>query len=141
MTRTYQAAVSAIRYASETRQSELDAAAARARTNCIAAIRAACTEGVAPDSPAAAVCGLAAQTIVVGRDSDNYPIVSLPPETKKVIKAAVAAQIIPDTVVGTLKFHSDLSGLIGELLEAHGIDRNAWQAATYYRNAQTWKDL
>src|SRR5574338_454454 len=75
-------------------QAELDAAAAAARAETIRDLRAKALQ-IPDDAPAAlrAVCALVSETIRVGRD-DGFPSVSLPDETKSVVRAAVSAGVL-----------------------------------------------
>jgi len=67
----YSTAVATIRTHAEVTQAALDAQAALARADHIAALRAACTANVPEDSPARAVAELLAQAIAVGRDDGS----------------------------------------------------------------------
>lgn len=134
----YQLAVQAVRAHVDETQAKLDAAAAQARQNTIAALRALAVQGVPENSPAYPVCALVANTIAVGR-KDGYPAASLPPETRAVLVAAWNADII-DKQTGGLEWYADFSGL-ADSPQPLKADYEAWDAARTYRNRQTVAQL
>lgn len=146
-TTTYTNAVAAVRAYSEAKQTELDLIATEARAACISAVRAACTAGVAEDSPAYPVCALLAQTISMGRECDGYPGVTIPLDTQRVLSAAAKAGILArvcndgSVIAGSLRLYRSCEGVNTGLPAAHHADYLAWDAARTYRQAQTWATL
>lgn len=130
----YSEAVSAVLKYSEAMQAALDELAATARENSIKECREMAVKGVVKDSPEYAVCQLVSSTLTVGRESDNYPIFSIPQSTRDVLIAARAADVM-DCDVGELKLHPDFSGLVQwpKFMEK---DREAWTNAENYRKNQ-----
>ena len=140
----YSLAVAAVRTASETKQTELDAAAAVERQKNIDATREAATSGVPTDSPAYPVCALVAHTLTIGRSSDGFPDPRIPTETVSVVAAAIHAGVILETpgkifYVGKLKVSSN--GALESYGVNHGADYQAWDRAQEYRKHQTWNKL
>lgn len=154
----YANAVTAIRDHATATAAALDAAAAAARQAHIVALRAACLDGVAEDSPARPVAELLANTIAVGREYNGYPAQHYPDETKAVIIAAAkagllechdhAGKAIPyvnaDGVyitVGAVNLYRDASGVShigrtsGGQLPERTADYQAWDAAKKYPRA------
>jgi hypothetical protein len=143
-TATYATAVAAIRAHAEAEQARLDAVAVQARLDHTAALRAAATQGVDPDSPAYPVCALVAQTLTVGR-ADGYPAVALPDDTRRVVLAALAAGVLSHQGssgpwTGELHWYGDASGLAHNH-PACQADVAAWLARDKYRLGQTWRTL
>ena len=136
----YSLAVAVVRSASETKQAELDAAAAVARQKNIDDTRAAAIEGVPPDSPAYPVCALVAQTLTIGPE---YPTLTVPPATMAVVFAAIQADMLPSDReyhrIGSLAVYKE-----GHL-KSSGVNDNedyhAWNNAKEYRKRQTWEKL
>lgn len=142
---TYSIAVQAIRQHVDAEQARLDAAAAKARADHIADLRAKAIEGVPVDSPAYPIACLLSQTVnVSGRESDGYPVVSWPDSTRQVVVAAVKAGILREDYgvnVGNLLLKGVNDGRMYAEINATTADRDAWNAATRYRASQTVQTL
>lgn len=133
---TYLAAVAAIETHVAAKQAELDAAAAKARTENLAAYRAAVMEGAYPEAEDYSIRLLLSQTLTIGRDTDGYPEVIIPQDTARLLLAAQDAGMISLTI-GTLTCHPGFSGFRFNLPIVWEADYNAWRAATVYRDRQT----
>jgi len=148
MTNSYSLAVTAIREYAEAHQSKLDRDAAEALAELATKTKATIAGAMPVDSPAYPVLALLANTIEVkGRDVDGFPQIRIPQETGAVLRAALAANLLPSGI-GDLELNFPFPenqevyvALSQCCADANNAAHHSWRLAIDYRRAQTWKTL
>lgn len=124
-------ALAAITEYRDERQAQLDHAAREARLANLAAYRNRVLDGIGEDSPLRPIAELVSATVTIGRDSDGYPQVSVPPETVQALRLAKNAELWVGLELGGVSFSREFS-VSHDLTEWHA-DYEAWNAAKEYR--------
>ncbi len=144
----YTLATSSILAYREAQTAHLAGNAVETRQANITAHREAAVWMVHPANPLFHIASLVSQTLTIGRESDGYPALSIPVETKNVLLAAAAAGMLPQdetkegwqgkpTVyrIGGLAFKADFSGL-HKNIETQEADYQAWKEHASYVTCQ-----
>ena len=135
----YSDAVIAINAHVEATQNFLDQEVLRTKALAVKSLRDECLEGVDKDSPEYKVCLLVSQTATLGRESDGYPALGIPKETREVMLAASKAGILKYSSfgdryfsIGKLSVYNDCSGFTNHPSN-WGAHYRAWDEASTYR--------
>jgi hypothetical protein len=142
----YSDAVASIRTRSEYTQIGLNHSLVRLRQANIETLRRGFVANIAEDSPLHPLAQYLANTVHIGRESDNYPSINVTTDCKKLLQSAINADLIPVTKdsryfkIGAIEFCYPELEATHEYAEWQA-DYEAWQAAKEYRKRQSWQTL